>query len=742
MPAPGGAMYPESSGPPIRARTDFSALALFAAAVTTDSHGRAAVPVTLPDNLTRYRVLAVATDGAARFGVGESSVTARLPLMVRPSAPRFLTWGDTFELPVVIQNHTEAPLDVDVAVRAGNASLTAGAGRRLVVPGHDRAEVRFPAMTDAVGQARFEVAAVSGPDADAATVSLPVWSPATTEAYALHGVLDDGAVDQPVRAPAGAVPSFGGLEVTTSSTGLAALSDAVVYLAAYPFECAEQLASRVLAIAALRDVLAAFGTEGQASPAELEEAVHRDIETLATRQGADGGFGWWRRSDESWPYLSVHVGNALAHARAKGFDVPDRVTTALLDYLRTIGRRFPRDYSESARAAIEAYALSVRAALGDPDPASARRLVAAGALSVEALAWLLPVLAADPESRDEAAEVRRQLANLIVETPGTASVTVRYEDGAYVLLASDRRADAVVVEALIADQPDSDLIPKLVAGLLGHRTAGRWATTQENAFVLLALGRYFDTYEAVTPDFTARLWLGEDFAGEQDFRGRSTDSRHLLVPMTAVIGESGEPRELLLAKEGPGRLYYRLGMRYAPAGTSLEALDRGFAVSRTYEAIDDPADVRRDDDGTWHIRAGARVRVNLTMTARARRYHVALVDPLPAGLEPLDPALATTARDAASDGSEVGVIGGPGLGGPGRGAGHWWWWSRPWFDHENLRDDRAEAFTTLLWEGSYRYRYTARATTPGTFTAGPPKAEEMYSPEVFGRGATDRVVVG
>jgi uncharacterized protein YfaS (alpha-2-macroglobulin family) len=67
--------------------------------------------------------------------------------------------------------------------------------------------------------------------------------------------------------------------------------------------------------------------------------------------------------------------------------------------------------------------------------------------------------------------------------------------------------------------------------------------------------------------------------------------------------------------------------------------------------------------------------------------------------------------------------------------------SRPWFDHENLRDNRAEAFTTLLWEGSYRYRYTARATTPGTFTAGPPKAEEMYSPDVFGRGATDRVIV-
>jgi uncharacterized protein YfaS (alpha-2-macroglobulin family) len=53
--------------PPIRTRSDFNPLALFTASVTTDADGRAAVSVTVPDNLTRYRVLAVA------FGVGESS---------------------------------------------------------------------------------------------------------------------------------------------------------------------------------------------------------------------------------------------------------------------------------------------------------------------------------------------------------------------------------------------------------------------------------------------------------------------------------------------------------------------------------------------------------------------------------------------------------------------------------------------------------------------------------------------
>ena len=153
----------ETAPEPIRARTDFTALALFAASVPTDADGRASVPVKLPDNLTRYRVMAVAVEGAQRFGSGEATITARLPLMVRPSAPRFLNFGDRFELPVVVQNQTDARVTVDVAVRARNASLTAGAGRRLAVPANDRVEVRFPVAAVRAGTARFQVGAASGP---------------------------------------------------------------------------------------------------------------------------------------------------------------------------------------------------------------------------------------------------------------------------------------------------------------------------------------------------------------------------------------------------------------------------------------------------------------------------------------------------------------------------------------------------------------------------------------------------
>ena len=138
--------------------------------------------------------------------------------------------------------------------------------------------------------------------------------------------------------------------------------------------------------------------------------------------------------------------------------------------------------------------------------------------------------------------------------------------------------------------------------------------------------------------------------------------------------------------------------------------------------------MQRDADGTWRIKAGARVRVKLTLVAPTRRYHVALVDPLPAGFEALNPALAVTGSLPKDEGAGLEPI-------PYR-----WWWG-PWYEHENLRDERIEAFASLLWDGVWRYDYIARATTPGDFVVPPAKAEEMYAPETFGRGAVDRVIV-
>jgi uncharacterized protein YfaS (alpha-2-macroglobulin family) len=324
------------------------------------------------------------------------------------------------------------------------------------------------------------------------------------------------------------------------------------------------------------------------------------------------------------------------------------------------------------------------------------------------------------------AQIRRLLANRVTETAGAAHFVASYKDAEYLVLGSERRADGVILEALIGDQPTNDVIPKLVTGLLAHRKAGHWANTQENAFVLLALDRYFNTYEKATPDFVARAWLGDRYAGEHAFKGRTTERHQVNVSMRDLADFAGQGADVVVQKDGPGRLYYRIGMQYAPSDLRPPAIDRGFTVTRVYEAVDQAGDVKQDGDGTWHVKAGAKVRVRLGMVAPARRYHVALVDPLPAGFEPMNPSLA---------------VSGPIPHDPKAATSPNWWWRGTWYEHQNMRDERVEAFASLLWEGVYDYSYVARATTPGTFFVAPPKAEEMYSPETFGRGAGDRVIV-
>jgi len=718
----------------IRLRENFNALAAFAPAVPTDASGCASVKVKLPDSLTRYRVMAVAVAGGKQFGANESTITARLPLMVRPSAPRFMNFGDKIELPVVVQNQTDSPMDVDVAVRTSNAELTEGGGRRMTVPPNDRVEVRFPVSAARAGTARFQIAGVSGKWNDAAEIELPVWTPATTEAFAAYGEIDEGAITQPVKAPSDAFMQFGGLEITTSSTELQALTDAVLYLVTYPFECSEQLSSRVLGVAALRDVLAAFQAKGLPEPNQMIAAVSRDLKRLETLQNPDGGFAFWRRGDESRPYVSIHVAHALARAKEKDFEVPASMQERSTNYLREIERHTSRSYDHLARSSLIAYALYVRNLAGDRDVEGARNLIARGgldALSLEAMGWLLSVLSGDPAATSELVAIHRRLNNRATEEAATAHFVTSYGDGDYLLLHSDRRADAVILDALIKDQPDSDLIPKIVRGLLAHRRQGRWENTQENAFVLLALDKYFATYEKVTPDFVARAWLGDDYAGGHEFRGRTTERHNVNVPMR-ILAERVESavgtvaRNLTLSKEGPGRLYYRIGMQFAPASLKLDPSQHGFTVERVYEAVDKADDARRDADGTWRIKAGARVRVKLTMLVPSRRYHVALVDPTPAGLEALNPALAVTGS-VPQDATDTTT--------------NQWWWGWPWFEHQNMRDERVEAFASLVWQGVHTYSYIARATTPGLFVVPPAKAEEMYHPETFGRSGTDRVLV-
>jgi uncharacterized protein YfaS (alpha-2-macroglobulin family) len=480
---------------PINLRENFDALAVWSPSVKTDSNGRATVDVKLPDNLTRYRVTAVSVDAGKRFGKTESNITAKQPLMVRPSAPRFMNFGDRIELPVVVQNQTDKDMAVDVAVRASNAKLdwsgqrpagqvggtpttpvagstgddVSSAGKRVLVKANSREEVRFPVSTEKAGTARFQIAVSSGTFADAAEISLPVWTPATTEAFATYGTTDEnGAIFQPVQTPGDVYSQFGGLEVTTSSTQLQELTDAFIYLTNYPYACSEQISSRMISIAAMRDVLQAFKAKETPTAEQLNKQFARDIEILQSRQRNDGSFGLWRRDREryEYPFLTIHVAHALALAKAKGYKVPDEMLNKTKPYLKNVENYLKDEWysrSPQVRWTISAYALYIRDMMGDKDVAKAKKILAEARvasptgdttiydtkLPFEALGWLLSVIADDQGSQADVQQIVRFLMNRTTETASTANFVTNYGDGGWLIMHSNRRADGVLLEAMI-----------------------------------------------------------------------------------------------------------------------------------------------------------------------------------------------------------------------------------------------------------------------------------------------------
>jgi hypothetical protein len=121
---------------------------------------------------------------------------------------------------VLVQNLDARPRTIDVAVRAANLSGQGPAGKRVTLAGGQRAEVRFDFTTRARGRAVVQTIATSDGFADASNVELPVYEPATTEAFATYGTVDDAPRFEQLAVPIGIFTDVGGVEVELASCGV------------------------------------------------------------------------------------------------------------------------------------------------------------------------------------------------------------------------------------------------------------------------------------------------------------------------------------------------------------------------------------------------------------------------------------------------------------------------------------------------------------------------------------------
>ena len=249
-----------------------------------------------------------------------------------------------------------------------------------------------------------------------------------------------------------------------------------------------------------------------------------------------------------------------------------------------------------------------------------------------------------------------------------------------------------------------------------------------------ALVSYYRKYEPEAPNFRAMVKLGEQELASAEFKGRSTTATKKQIPLAQVASTTpaAAAKSLTFTREGTGTLFYNARLRYAVDRTFQQDLDAGFRIERRYE----PFVEKGQKPAATAYQAGDLVRVTLTFTLTKERRFVAVTDPLPAGFEAVESWFNTTAQTLSQAQDRQSARRGD------RQPADWEsWWLLGGFDHVERHDDRVQLFATRLGVGSHEFSYVARATTAGTFKTAPARAEEMYTPEVFGRTATTVIEV-
>jgi uncharacterized protein YfaS (alpha-2-macroglobulin family) len=719
-------------------RSRFQTTAFFLGSVVTDSLGVATARAKLPDNLTTFRVMAVAVTAGDRYGHGQSSMLVTRPLLARPALPRFLRAGDEFAAGVVVNQRAGGTPMVTVKAEVTGVNLVGPATRQATLEAGRGREVRFDFMGLRGDTARLRFDVTGAGDADAVLSRLPVKEAFRPRFHTVAGVLIDSATAE-FTLPGDIDPDRSQLEISLGGSPLGMIRGAFRSLRVYPYYCTEQVSSSAMPLIALYRAAQRI-RDSSLAPATAKADIELAVATLSRRQRPDGGIGFWNASDWTTPWLSAYAGIVLLEARAAGIRVSDSVLSRLGTYLsETLANQGPvyspvaHWYDDRALTLAEQVAaVDMLSRLRVPDVATENELLR----QVAQLDWEDRVRLAEVLSRRRDKRVARELLTRALEPVKVEGRTAVIPDSLnrHFYFQSSVRPTAQLLTAVLAIDSSHAIIGPLVERLVQTGRVARpyeW-NTQDFGSAVYALAA-FERRQRRASARGITVVSGTRQLLRVDSLGGLRDSTARLSNLLTGNGSNKTLRLNLAAGSRGLPVYYYLTVKEIPLNQPVRPDDTGISVERWYESYGGGKPITEVNEGDL-------VRVRLRITVPASRHFVVLDDALPAGLEAIDLSLRTTAPPgvgltepelaAEEQVRDESVEEGPGY--------HWYygswdsgWWSP--FDHKELRDDRVVYSATILWRGTYTVTYVARATTPGVFVRPPAHAEEMYNPGVHGR---------
>ncbi len=701
-------------------RKNFKTVPYYRATLEVPSSGRLVIPVKLSDDLTNFRVRAVAASGYTRFGFRENVIHVRLPLIVQPQLPRLVRQGDKFWAGGIARliEGKGGPGKVDISL---SGPVTGGQKVQSIDLEPNAAEsVVFPLTARAANSAkatfmkiRVGVTRNSDGQGDAFEEKIPVLPDRQLERFAYIARFKPGAVKlKPFPEPPR--PGTASEQVmVTAVPGVLELAAGLDYLAAYPHGCLEQRLSQVWPVIMEAELLHSFGLDAEYGP-KVSGAVQQFLADLPKFQDDQGLFAFWP-GDHGDLQLTADTVALLGRAKSAGFAVDPKVegraVRVLQASLRSDWHGLWPDYAWDQRTdALEA--LSAIGLLNEPyviDLFHDKDDMDATSLADLALAMSVRPHVYGKELKSLKHDLWNSVVLKLVRGKRVFDgIRDRRTGWRANYLGSDTSTTAMVMEALLTLDPTNPEHALLRDGLVSYATGEGFGDTYDNREAITALAMYLEQGRDPLPTSTVT-------AGDVRLH---LDTTHKAAQHTFEL--NAPPPVTVTGTEVGARVAYT----YLPntPGDHVTAQHQGLLVSRSYTLVhaDGTMDTPVDDEAgaTRRIKLGDILEIHARLQTLKDRYFVAFVVPFAAGLEPMNPALATSGANARpSQADSIAPT------------------------YVQRLDGEVRYYFDDLPRGSYVFHFRVRAATEGSFVQPAPWAELMYKPAVRGRGDGMRIVV-
>jgi uncharacterized protein YfaS (alpha-2-macroglobulin family) len=681
-----------------RSREKFRDTAFWNATVNTDSEGKAKLSFVLPDNLTSWRITAVALTEDSKFGQSTTNFISRKLLSLQANLPSYLLRGESHSVSTTVTNFSNAKEDVLVSLEANGASVQGNSSKKITLKPQGSELVSFSIQTDDKSPAKNVslkfTAKGSNQDTLLQKIPLRFFGVKRIESVSLKLNSQNQNAKASLKIPTTAAEER--LTLRINPGNLEALKSTLPYLIDYPYGCVEQTMSRFVPVLAAQKA----GALSLKQREELPKMASQGLKNLKSLLGKEGGFKWFAPDSGEDVMMSAYVYRALSISK-KLKQEPDE---EILNQTRSYLYKALESTSDPFQKAYILFSLleggEVEASLVE----SLTGLVDKQGVYGKALTGLV---FHSTGKIDKAKSVfKKALAESgIINGKKLPEDNIIEKDGVEMLSA------LLLLSVRLNEEAISDTLSE---ELFNRRRDVGWKNSRDTGMAVLALAEKLETFtEKLTP-ITLNI-----IVNRKEFKTVSAKPTEILsdkadwnfsIP-NLVKGEN----TIELVKEKGGSVYSVVSLQYIDKSKSFSPIDKGIKVKREYFSVtaeEKNGKVNLNVKNSNSFKPGELVMVSLEIERTGKSDSYFMVE------DPLIPGFSFVSKDT---NYYVGNYSAD-------------------YEFRQVYDDRAVFFVRGPIQKS-TVRYFLRADMSGKYNSAPASASLMYYPEVRGSSSSENLKV-